>query len=119
MALFRSQKNRNRHLTIPSLSHIVGRVVYNHFMKFKFISVGFLVGFSAGVVTLLLFPQITEYALSFVRLSNSSMGFPADYFSIKSGSLFGNSISVVWMIFGLTGAVIGFVAFKLKQIVKK
>lgn len=87
-------------------------------MKLKFVLVGFLGGACVGIISSLLIPNILNYTLGFVRLSNSSLGYPADYASIKGGSL-GNSISVVWMFFGLLGGVTGFVIFKIRQIVER
>jgi hypothetical protein len=87
-------------------------------MNLKFVLVGFLAGICVGIITSLLFPSILDAALSFVHLSNSSLGYPADYSSI-GGSSFGNSISVVWMFFGLLGGMTGFAIFKIKQTVAK
>lgn len=87
-------------------------------MKSKLIAVGFLIGLIAGFIVLFLFPKILDYALSFVHLSNSSLGYPAGNFSIKGGS-FSNAISFVVVGFGLLGAVAGFIVFKIKQVVNK
>ena len=87
-------------------------------MKSKFVIYGSLLGGAVGLFSSLLFPQLLEYFLSFVRTTNDTLGYPADYFSIKGGS-FSDAILVCILVFGLVGGAIGLFVFRIKSFHKE
>ncbi len=80
-------------------------------MESKFIVIGSLVGVLVGIIATFLFPNLLFFGLKFNETFNKSAGYPSNFYSITGGSIY-DALPVIALIFGLAGAVCGFLIFK-------
>ncbi|MGA2910505.1 MAG: hypothetical protein ABSE04_01750 [Candidatus Microgenomates bacterium] len=83
-------------------------------MKSRVVVIGSLIGILVGMVLAFLFPSLLRIGLEFNKIINKGLGYPSNFYLITSGSVY-NAYPTVVLVFGLVGAVLGFVASKFTR----
>lgn len=83
-------------------------------MQTRFIVLGILIGITVGIIIPFIFPNLLVEGLRFNILFNKGLGYPADFYSPKSGSIF-NVLTTFPLFLSLVGGVMGFVLYKITR----
>lgn len=81
-------------------------------MKTKFIVVGIFIGIIVGIIIPFIFPNLLVEGLKFNILFNKGLGYPADFYSPKGGSII-NTLPIFPLFSGLIGGVLGLLLYKI------